>query len=286
MRLKDWITRHPALAYTLLTVALSWGIWSFLFLVIKPGGMVDNPPPAALIIAMLGLLGPVAGGLGLTALIYGRAGLRTYWARLSPCGLGAWWLALLIIPAITALTPLLRWAAGFAQDGATLLGAIFPGLMIGLVAGVLEELGWRGFLLPHLLKRYSPLAATVVLGLIWGGVWHGYADYFGLGNKDWATWPLIALLGPVLLTAWSLILTRVFERTQGNLLLAILMHASLSSSAFIFGQKYATLTEEVTWTAISVGAAWLGAAVVWLLLRQPAARPASQAEARAAAAVR
>ena len=35
-----------------------------------------------------------------------------------------------------------------------------------------EELGWRGFALPRILRIRSPLGAAVVLGLIWG-LWHG-----------------------------------------------------------------------------------------------------------------
>jgi membrane protease YdiL (CAAX protease family) len=34
-----------------------------------------------------------------------------------------------------------------------------------------EETGWRGFALPRMLTRFSPLTAALLLGLIWG-VWH------------------------------------------------------------------------------------------------------------------
>ena len=107
------------------------------------------------------------------------------------------------------------------------------------------------------------------MGLIWGGLWHGYADYFGVSGDGLAFWLVMLLLGPGVLTAWSLILTCVYERTQGSLLLSIFMRASISSSALIFGQKYATLGEELIWTAVSVGIAWLGAMLLWLFLRHP-----------------
>jgi membrane protease YdiL (CAAX protease family) len=244
----------------LFTLAWSYSIWSLLFLVIEPGGLLHNPPPVSFLFVVAGGFGPSLSGLLCTWLIYGREGMQALGARLRNWQVGRWWLALLIIPGVTALTPLLRWLAGY--DG--------PGLGLGLTAGLMEEIGWRGFLLPHLLKRYSPLVSTLLLGIvIWGGLWHGYADYFGLGDKGPAFWPLMLLLGPALLTAWSLIITRVYQRTQGSLLISILMHASLSSSALIFGQTYAAIGEEIAWTAISVGVAWLASALFWL-----AARPA------------
>ena len=268
MNIKPWITRHPIAAYILSTVIWSWSIWSLLFLFIGPGGLAHNPPPISFLFVVVGGFGPSISGVLMTWLIYGREGLQALGARLRNGHVGRWWLALLIIPGVTALTPLLRWLAGYTVDTGAMLSLLGPGLGLGLTAGLMEELGWRGFLLPQLLKRYSPLVSSLLVGLIWGGLWHGYADYFGLGDKGLAFWPLVLLLGPCLLTAWSLVLTRVYEHTQASLLLSILMHASISSSALIFGQQYATIHEEITWTAISVGLAVLAAILVWLGMRK------------------
>lgn len=277
MSITHWGRRRPVIAFTLLTLAWSWGIWSLLLLVIAPGGVTHDPPPLALLLVLLGGLGPSLVGVALTAALDGRAGLRELWARLRDARAGRWWLALLVIPLTTAALPALRWAAGYPVDAGAMLALVGPGLGIGITAGLMEEFGWRGFLLPHLLRRHTPLAATLILGVIWGGLWHGYADYFGLGDRGWAFWPLMLLLGPALLTAWSLVLTRVYQHTRGSMLLAILMHASISSSAFIFGQTYASTAEEIAWTAASVALAWLVAGGFWL-----AARPAGAVSLRAA----
>jgi membrane protease YdiL (CAAX protease family) len=58
-------------------------------------------------------------------------------------------------------TPLLSWTFPMA-----LLASIFLD-----VGGVTEETGWRGFALPTLQNRMTPLAATLIVGLMWG-VWH------------------------------------------------------------------------------------------------------------------
>ena len=262
---KAWIQHHPIASFVLFTLAWSWSIWSLLFLVIEPGGLLHNPPPISFVFVILGGFGPSLSGFFLTWLIYGREGIQALVARLRNWRIGRWWMAVLIIPGITAITPLVRWMAGYTVDTGAMLGLIIPGLGLGLTAGLMEEIGWRGFLLPHLLKRYSPLVSTLLLGFIWGGLWHGYADYFGLGDKGLAFWPLMILLGPVVLTAWSLIMTWVYEGTQGSLLLSILMHASISSSALILGQQFTTISEEITWTAFSVSIAVLAAMLIWLL---------------------
>lgn len=44
-------------------------------------------------------------------------------------------------------------------------------ILVWLPGGAGEELGWRGLALDLLQARHSPLAATALLGLIWG-VWH------------------------------------------------------------------------------------------------------------------
>lgn len=268
MNLKTWAVRHPILTYIILTMIWSFGIWSLLFLYIEPGGLLKSPPTISFLFVVLGGFGPSLSGLFTTWLIYGREGLQALWDRIRIVRVGGWWLALLVIPTVTALTPLLRWLAGYPVDTEAMVNLIGPGIALGVTAGLMEEIGWRGFLLPHLLKRHSPLVATLLLGLIWGGLWHGYADYFGLGGRGLVSLVLIVLLGPVLLTAWSFIITWVYERTQGSLLIAYFMHFSLSSSALIFGQTYTTTAEEITWTAISTGLALFAAAFIWLFIRR------------------
>jgi uncharacterized protein len=119
----------------------------------------------------------------------------------------------------------------------------------------MEEFGWRGYLLPRLLKRFSPLSSSLILGLIWGGLWHGYADFLGLGDK----WLLIVLLGPVLLTCWSIVMTWAYQNTRGSLLLSLLLHMSISTSAYMLSIHYSTPLEELRWTIFGVGLATIAA---------------------------
>lgn len=70
--------------------------------------------------------------------------------------------------------------------------AVFIGGLLNFVPALGEELGWRGYLLPHLTEKFSPRTSIIISGVIWG-VWHapmiamghnygtGYAGYPWLG---------------------------------------------------------------------------------------------------------
>jgi uncharacterized protein len=263
LRLRDWAARHPVASFIGLVVAWSWGIWSLLFQYGGQGVFRSGAPPEAFLIAALGGLGPSLVGLLLTAWLDGRAGLSALRRRLRDIRLGRWWAAVLVVPAASAVVPLLRAALGHAQDWDAMVELIGPGLALGLSAGLMEEFGWRGFLLPRLLRSHSPMVAAVCVGLVWGGLWHGYADFFGVSGEGWAFWVLMGLLGPGLLTAWSLVLTCVALHTRGSLAGSILVHASISSSALVFGQSYANLADEMLWALVATAVAWAAALALW-----------------------
>lgn len=114
--------------------------------------------------------------------------------------------------------------------------------------GAQEEPGWRGFALPRLQERFSPLTATLVLGLIWG-VWHV---------------PLYGPVGFVVPFVLAFFYTWVFNRT-GSTFMAILLHASFTPA-----QDHLILLSDETHgtTDVAMGLAYLvGALVVVALTR-------------------
>ncbi|PWB70275.1 MAG: hypothetical protein C3F15_14000 [Holophagae bacterium] len=87
-----------------------------------------------------------------------------------------------------------------------------------------EEIGWRGLLLPALLRRMSPLAASVVLGVGWG-LWHLPIDLaagFGLHGVG-AVVARIIFAVPL-----SILFTWFFLRSGGSMLVALLLHTSIN----------------------------------------------------------
>jgi membrane protease YdiL (CAAX protease family) len=82
-----------------------------------------------------------------------------------------------------------------------------------------EEFGWRGFALPRLLERYSPLDASIRLGLI-HAAWH-IPLFFIPGMPQTQVSFLLFTLGVVSIAIFD---TALYLRTDANLLLAILVH--------------------------------------------------------------
>jgi membrane protease YdiL (CAAX protease family) len=103
------------------------------------------------------------------------------------------------------------------------LDALIMFLLVMFGGGGLEEPGWRGLALPLLLKRYSPLGSSLILGVIWA-FWHWPLFWFGdSGGGPLGVFFFMLGTAPIVV-----LLTAVFNRTGGSLPIAILLHTSIN----------------------------------------------------------
>jgi hypothetical protein len=123
------------------------------------------------------------------------------------------WVNVLTGAVVTTQGPLVDWFE---------LGRLFVVQVVGVLAGGWEELGWRGYALPRLLKRFSPLVASIGVGVLWAA-WH--IPLFMSGELPWADAASLVLL--------SILFTAVFVRTKQSVLIAVLMHAALNAAGGI-----------------------------------------------------
>jgi uncharacterized protein len=274
MRAIPLIKQHPVISYCELVMLWSFGWWSLIATVVPVGGLFDLPSnPTALGFMLIGAAGPSLMGIVLTQIVAGKGSARALLACLRHWRMGAWWLAPLIPYVVTIALYGLYVLWGDQVTIAGLSAKIGPAIGIGLTAALFEEFGWRGFLLPQLQQRYSPLVSALLVGLIWGGIWHLYADYFALGDRGWWAVALLLVQAPVLLTAQSVLLTWVYNYTGGSMLLCVLFHFAISSSAFIFNVAYPSNASFLAWSIAGALAWWIVAGAVVLLSRQLPMRP-------------
>ncbi|MGE5048669.1 MAG: CPBP family intramembrane glutamic endopeptidase [Deltaproteobacteria bacterium] len=235
----DSLRRHPALSYFALTFAISWG---GIILIIGPGGILgtkeDFERLFPICVPVL-VLGPSLASICLTGLTAGRPGLRELRSRMLEWRVGGRWYAAAILTAplyftvtslaLSAFSPEFLPGVFTADDK---VGLVLRGLAVALVAGVVEEVGWTGFAVPTLRRRYGPVATGLVVGILWG-VWHFLPKIWGAAAFGLAAWMPADLLSAVVgLTGYRILMVRVYDRT-GSLLVAMLMHMGATASTLI-----------------------------------------------------
>jgi membrane protease YdiL (CAAX protease family) len=221
------LTRQPLPAFVVLSILL------FLPLFAAAGIAFTLEAPAWLqyLTQALSSWSPNLAAVIVTGAIGGGAGVRKLLSgflkwRVRPI----WYLVAIALPI----------ALGFAVAGAYYLSAgrppdvlasftvtSFLGTVLNhLFRGPLgEEVGWRGFALPRLQARYSALKSSLILGLV-VVVWH-IPTFFIQGLAGSALLIFVASF-IVALMSFTVVMTWLYNNTNGSLLLAVLMHLSFN----------------------------------------------------------
>ena len=244
------LSRRPVSTYFALTFLISWG--GVLAVVgLGYGRLLVTPEELEPLLAyavLVMLAGPVVAGPLMIGLVDGRAGLREFGARLVRWRVAGRWyaVALLTAPLIVLATLLALSLVSadfrpevFVTDAKAAL--LLTGVGVGLVAG-LEELGWTGFAAPRLRRRYGVLAVGLIVGVLWGA-WHVPVTVAGSGLPEGGL-SLAVLLPPMVfyatvLPAFRVLMVWVYDRT-GSLLIAVVMHATLTATTVVILAPQAT----------------------------------------------
>ncbi len=101
-----------------------------------------------------------------------------------------------------------------------------------------EEIGWRGLATPRLQEKYSPLITGLIIGIIWS-VWHAPLHFIGFypGGVEGF------LMRFTYNIPFGIIFTWYYNKSKGNLLGAIIFHASVNvyNSLFLGAAFYTML---------------------------------------------
>ena len=147
---------------------------------------------------------------------------------IKPRGLLVYYLIALFVP------PFLFWGGSLISDALGQTAYSNPSPLIGwnavrilsiafiyhfFFANTLgEEVGWRGFALPRLQARYSPLVASLIIALMWFA-WHLPLKWM---NPDTLPYLFYALT----FIPQSIFLTWIYNRTHGSILAVGIAHIS------------------------------------------------------------
>jgi membrane protease YdiL (CAAX protease family) len=171
--------------------------------------------------------------------------------RLRSSGL-TWYIAALLLPVSSVLAAVSL--ARTLHQGAPLIAiqAILPTIAIQLGTGAVgEELGWRGFLLPLLESKVSPVISALIMSVLWG-LWHAPAFFFpGLPQ---------ALISPlafvITVVAFGIFLSLVFNKTRGCVGGTMLAHFVFNTSLAFGGAQFGNVLWWSLAGILSVLACW------------------------------
>jgi membrane protease YdiL (CAAX protease family) len=225
---KSFLVRHPVLSYYLMSCAFFWTLL-ILFGAIVVGALRVDPsaqPWTVWIVTILGSWMPSLSAAIVVRATQGPDAVAGLFTSLVRFKLPArWYLASLIPLGVVALAVLGYRLSGGAPEGSTPLTFTvwFHLLVINLLTGPTgEEPGWRGFALPRLLERYSPLKAGLVLGLMWSfwhlGLWLMTSGYSG------TTLLIYILEFSVTIVALNLLMVWIYLHVPDSLVPMVVTH--------------------------------------------------------------
>ena len=218
------VRRWPLASFVVLAYAVSWA-WMFPFVaagdVVKTGVGWPTHFPA--------LVGPALAALVVTALVWGRAGVRDLLARMARWRMPLrWWAATLsplaflgVALAVASAVGKLPRGSDFGRySGLPMIGVV-PVAVIAILITFGEETGWRGFALPLLQRRHGALAAALLVTPIWA-LWH-LPYFFTLATyRDFAPAGYVGFVFG--LACGSIVLTWLYNGTGGSILACAVWH--------------------------------------------------------------
>lgn len=237
--MKRYLQSYPVGLFIVLTLSVTFAAY------LLPLPSASKPILFPIVVSFIPALAAtglafVAGGRSLTEL-YGTIRL----GRLS-------WLAISILVGtamqvtITLLSLLLGYitTVRLATSPQLIALAIFtPLLALG------EELGWRGYALPKLLRSQSPLSASLITGVPWALV---HLSLF-LPGMMFVGRPLVAQIAPVAL--FSILHAWVFIKSGGSVLAPSLLHGVFNFLGVLINSELAVQQATYLGAVVLVGSA-------------------------------
>ena len=212
------LARYPLAGFFALSILISWmfALPSLLF------GLPFKPFQTA------GAYGPLLAAVTVASSMGGDE-LRSLFKRMTNFRFGLGWYLLAIFgyvllyllmvglsgaPVLQSLSE--KWTLIFTLY----LPALFTSYLVDPIG---EETGWTGFALPHLQKRFSPLLAAVILGVVWA-VWHLPAFFVPskMGPFNPVNFIFFVLVSIFVRILW----TWITNHANGSGISGILLHAS------------------------------------------------------------
>ena len=217
------IRRYPVSAFVFFSCLLTW------LLALPPHfGIGAQEWKETVIGAPISALGPVIAILVVVGLESGLSGIALFLSRATHFRCGWNWMAFVLLTPLMILGSAVLLSFIIGHDITAMHGQapadmnwgywVLVWLAPGLIFAFCEELGWRGFALDRLMRRYSCFTATALVAALWA-LWH--LPFF-VFHEQTSVAQVTGLASS--LFAESVVLTYIYTSGRSGLFLAIIWH--------------------------------------------------------------
>jgi uncharacterized protein len=240
----SWIKEHRLVTFFVLSYVLSWWAWLLYGLGVWPEQTFFA-------------IGSLLAAIIVIALAEGRPGFRDLGARIIRWRVAWYWyvvaigfpLAVRFVSAMVNAGPGGAPAPEWTELAWSSFAMAFLVRLVNPMDGPMgEEPGWRGFALPRMQARTSPLASAVILGVLVAG-WHLPLVFFG----DLGPIGLVSTFAITIFYAW------LFNHARGSVLLTLISHSVQGSITMSdLGFAGADLARQewlecIAWSLVAIG---------------------------------
>ena len=248
-----WVSHSwvPAIIFVAACYAVTWLAWAGFHSAAATGKMW-----AFWAFLLVTVWSPTFIALAITMLFGGIWGVQTLLRRLFrvPSSAWSWYIAGIVLPSASVLVATVLARALHQGAPLTAMEALLPTIAIQLGTGALgEELGWRGFLLPLLQRRASPVTSALIMSVLWS-LWHSPSFFFpGLPQVFISPLAFLAMVA-----AFGVFLSLIFNKTRGHVFGTILAHFALNTSLALGGARFGNVLWWSLAGTFSLLASWSG----------------------------
>ena len=237
--LKKYLKKHQIVVFLVMTFLFSWTFWGIIYASYK-GILISNIHNRYFqIFSMLGASMPSVMSIIVNGFFYGGKGIKALLKKLTIWKVSLFfYIFVLLYRAALYYIPVFICnitGAGYKLPSniSTPVTILLDFILIILLGGpLMEELGWRGFVLPRLQNKLNPAFSSLILGVIWA-CWH-LPLFFIPGTSQYGFSFGLFIIACIVL---AMLYTWMYNRTDGSLLLPILFHASWNCTAFVLSHN-------------------------------------------------
>jgi membrane protease YdiL (CAAX protease family) len=220
--------------FFVITFLWSWLCFGVIIVCCKLGIISGQNSIIGFLMTVIGAFGPAVGAFISLYTIEGKGSIKKYLKSFLSLNFGLkTWLAIFLILGIASF---ISWIVPefFGEERlhpfSTNLLLFFPALLfMTFFGGGQEELGWRGYIMPYLEKRFGLLAGSIILGIVWA-VWH--IPMWFVPESGQINVPFLGFL--IMTIGYSFIYSWIIEASGKRLLSGLIVHGTGNVFSSVF----------------------------------------------------